>query len=322
MKHIAVIGGGSFGSTIAYRLSKHNTVKVYSRNPRYVESVNQDGSCISYPVKFNARVSATTSLENALDNARAILYAVPAKDSPSFISQNINIIGQSVCPIISCSKGLINQEESRRRLMTMQQLFAFHGVDEARYASIAGPSFARSLFNDEPILLSLASRTNMEELDVLWRRSFTMKKTTDVIGQEICGALKNVVAIAAGAASTIGPSAQAAVVGVMWKDVGDLVACLGGKESTISDADMMGDLIGTCSNESRNFRLGVSCAQMPNEDHKQSETVEGYYTLKTLLYDASIRENVPKGVVSRLRLLREFLNHQIDCSSMVNGILG
>ena len=319
MKHIAVIGGGSFGSAMAYRLGKHHTVKVYARNQRFVDSVNKDASCITYPVKFSPTVSATSSIQEAVHNARTIIYAVPVKSSLSFLSEHADLITRSTCPIISCSKGVVSQVDSG--FMTMQKVFATYGVDELRYASIAGPAFARSMFDDEPLMMSLASQSTMGHLDDLWRGSFTVQSTTDVIGQEICGAMKNVVAIAAGAASTVGPSAQAAIVGVMWNDMGEIIASMGGNPLTISQPAMLGDLIATCSPESRNFRFGVSCARELVDVRRLGETIEGYYSLMALIHDKKIRTAISGRVIHRMDVLNAFVDREIGIRSMIEGIL-
>ena len=205
--------------------------------------------------------------------------------------------------------------------MTMQQMFAKIGVSTDRYASLAGPAFARSMFQDEPILMSLASHSPLEDLDSAWKNSFSVQKTSDVVGQEVCGAMKNVVAIAAGVSSTLGPSAQAATVGVLWNDVGDLIACMGGNKSTTTNASMMGDLLATSSPDSRSFRFGVSCTDITRSVSRESHTIEGFHSLQALLNSTELAEKVPGYVQRRFGALGSFVRNAIDGRTMVNIIL-
>ena len=165
------------------------------------------------------------------------------------------------------------------------------GIKPEMYACISGPTFAKSMFSlEEKILLSVASDSEVlrnQVAEVLSDRSvgITVYKSDDVVGQELCGALKNVVAIAAGLSCMSGASTQPGVIAILWNDCATVIKAMDGGVEVHMNPPMFGDLIATCSTSSRNYTFGerVAKGEVASDVIAAMPSVEGYNSLPLLI---------------------------------------
>jgi glycerol-3-phosphate dehydrogenase (NAD(P)+) len=157
---------------------------------------------------------------------------------------------------------------------------------------MSGPSFAIDMAKNNPVGLSLASHSKKAIKaikDVLENDTLKLRETTDLIGVQICGSVKNIIAVAAGMLDGLGypESTQSFLITEALNDIKNLIGALGGNPKTITSFAGVGDLLLTCtSTKSRNFTfgrvIGLGATKEEKESHLKQNTVEGYYTLKSI----------------------------------------
>lgn len=276
MKQIAIIGGGSWGTALALSLGrKGHRIRLWVFEKELVESINHSRRNALYLSEFELpeRVSASHSLEAVLDGAEIVLTVVP--------SHHCRAVYQSMLPwlhpetlLVSATKGI--ETESLLRMSEIIRAVTAP-VFQARVAVISGPSFAKEVAKGDPTAIVVAS----EDLDLaqLIQQEFSshvlrLYTNADVTGVELGGAVKNVIAIAAGVCSGLGFgfNSLAALVTRGLSEMTRLAVACGGKRETLSGLAGMGDLLLTCTGElSRNRSVGVQLGQ----GRKLSEIVSG-----------------------------------------------
>lgn len=290
---VCVVGGGAFGSAVAHRLTRSSlglNVMMYVLEPHVaagIRSIGVNPMIVSQvgDHKFLPNLSVTESLEEAVDGVSMIFYAIPGKFSTSFLGKHAHLF-QKV-PFVNCSKGMVVVDG---QISTMKAIALSSGIRSELYACISGPTFAKSMFADEKVLLSVASDTLsvVEQVGAVLSNpsvGISVHFSDDVIGQELCGALKNVVAIAAGLCSNAGPSTQPGIISVLWNDVATVIKAMDGGREIHMNPPMLGDLIATCSKSSRNFVFGERVANGDNAQTVIAEmpSVEGFNSLPLLV---------------------------------------
>jgi len=291
---VGVWGAGAFGSAIAHRLSMSSAnlnVVLFALEDFVVEGVKKDGvnPMIVSQVgahKFLPNVRVTGKIEESVQDASVIFYAIPGKFTKDFLGKHAHLVKN--VPFVNCSKGMVVADNM---ITTIKAIAASCGIPAAQYACVSGPSFAKSMFtSDEQIILSVAADDEKVRAQVanLFANKATLIRvytSNDVVGQELCGALKNVTAVAAGLASKSGASTQPAVISVLWHDVSKVIQALGGGHEVHMNPPMLGDLIATCSWSSRNYTFGERVAAGENalEVISNMPSVEGYYSLPLLV---------------------------------------
>ena len=257
-QRIAVLGGGAWGTALAVTTIRaaHRTV-LWARDGDVVVAVNDRHENDAYlpGIMLPEQLAATSSLGEAVDGADCVLAVVPAQALRGVLGELAGVLPAGV-PLVLCAKGI--ERETGMLLSSV----AAELLPDNPVAALSGPSFATDVARGLPTAVTIAARdpNRAGELAVLLSTpSFRCYSSTDLVGVEAGGALKNVLAIAAGAVSGagLGASAQAAMVTRGFVELRRLGGALGAEPETLMGLSGLGDLILTCgSAQSRNFAYG------------------------------------------------------------------
>ena len=202
--NVAVFGGGSFGTAMSFVLAcnGHN-ITILARDDQTVTSINDLHRNNKYISDFElpSNIRATTSCAEATKNADFIIHAVPMQASFAFLKANKEFIDPTV-PIVSVSKGIHSED-----LTVMSEVFPQALGRDQPTAFLSGPSFAKELMQRTPTAVVVASAREdvAARVQALFSSAvFRVYTSTDVVGVELGGALKNVFAIGAGIAAGMG----------------------------------------------------------------------------------------------------------------------
>lgn len=262
---IGVIGSGSFGTALGSLLAdKGYDVVLWTRSQEMVDSVNQNHRNFRHlpDLVLPPKLTATTSLEEVVQGKDMIVSAPPSH-ALSEILHRIKDILPAKIPIVSASKGIENNS-----LRLVSEIFESElpGSYHSQLSYLSGPSFAKEIVSKVPTIVSIASKNEATARKVQEIFSFTYFRTywtPDVVGVEIGGALKNVIAIAAGVSDGLGfgQNTRAALITRGLTEISRMGLKMGADPMTFLGPSGMGDLVLTCCGEaSRNrtvgFRLG------------------------------------------------------------------
>ena len=269
---IGVLGAGAFGTALAVALAPRGPVTLWGR------CIDWTGKNPALPgVPLPQAVTVTDRLADAAD-ARILLIAVPAQALAGFLTDHAPVlVGRALA---SCAKGIdLGSGLSPARLMAA-------ACPESTVAVLTGPSFAADIARGLPTALTLACADALGGhalQHALATPTLRLYRTTDVTGAELGGALKNVIAIAAGVAigAGLGDSARAAIVTRGFAEMTRFAVRRGVQADTLAGLSGLGDLILTASSaQSRNFRFGVSLGR--GEAFDPAVTVEGAATARAV----------------------------------------
>lgn len=273
MRRIAVYGAGAFGSALAVAYAAAGRdVTLWARDGAL--EIARDREAPRLPgVRLGNAISVTDDPEIAADIA---LLAVPTQS----MAQLLSAARPSAPTLVSCAKGIDRTTGLGPATLVAQTL------PGRVVAQLTGPSFAVDIAAGLPTALTLACRDEHSGRvlqSALSTSVLRLYRTSDVVGAEIGGALKNVVAIAAGATigGGLGDSARAAIVARGFAEMGRVAEAAGARAETLGGMSGLGDLILTSGSEkSRNFRYGVSLAKGTPWD--AGITVEGLHTARQI----------------------------------------
>jgi glycerol-3-phosphate dehydrogenase (NAD(P)+) len=261
MKRVAIIGGGGWGTALSIALSgMGHPIRLWVYEPELVPAINEERCNPLYLSGFSVPepVVATGSLGFGLEGAEIVVTALPANCCRRIYQEMLPYL----CPeaiLVSATKGL-ESASLQRMSEVMEAVIA--PCFRPRMAAISGPTFAREVARGDPTALVVAgpdptvNRVVQTEFSSPLLRFYT---NTDIIGVELGGAVKNVIAIAAGvcAGMGLGCNSVAAVVTRGLVEMTRLVVACGGRSETMAGLAGMGDLVLTCHGElSRNRRVG------------------------------------------------------------------
>jgi len=256
---VSVIGAGSWGTCLAHLLgSKGLDVRLWSFEEEVVRSIRRSRVNTAYlpGVKLPKTIQATTSLEEALAASPVILGVVPAQHIRSVFRKAGPFI-QSGATLISASKGI-----ETRTLLTSVQVYEQVLDNTVRLAAISGPSFAKEVSRQVPTAVTLAVSEGCDPgplQELLNTPYFRVYTHPDLVGVELGGALKNVMAIAAGISDGLGlgHSARAALITRGLAEMIRLGTRMGARPETFAGLSGLGDLVLTCTGDlSRNRTVG------------------------------------------------------------------
>jgi len=287
-KKMAVLGAGAFGSAFAKLLSVNYDISLWARDLELVQAINL---AHQHPkrlagVFFPKNVTATANMEEALADSILVISALPLVSLRSVWTQATQFLPPDAY-ILSLTKG-IEQETLELPAGILQQILPSSAC--ARLTFLSGPTFAQELAAFMPAAATLAAIELQTALDVqkmISLETFRTYVSTDVAGVELGGALKNVIAIAAGIGHglNLGQNAQAALITRGIAEVARLAVAMGAQPLTLAGLSGLGDLVLTCSSTmSRNFRLGSNLSLGMNLEAALldiGQTVEGVNTAKS-----------------------------------------
>jgi glycerol-3-phosphate dehydrogenase (NAD(P)+) len=258
---VAVIGAGSWGTTVAAIVSAHVPTVLWGRNPAIVDDITTAHENRVYlpQIALPDALRATTDLAGACAAADVIVMAVPSHGFRAVLQEAVDGIAPDT-PIVSLSKGLETGTQFR---MTQVMLDVLPGHGTERVAVLTGPNLAREVAVGQPAASVIACRDGdlAVELQALFMSAtFRVYTNPDVVGCEIAGALKNVIAIAAGISAGLGygDNTQAGLITRGLAELTRLGVAMGGEPLTFAGLAGLGDLVATCvSAQSRNRSVGV-----------------------------------------------------------------
>jgi glycerol-3-phosphate dehydrogenase (NAD(P)+) len=258
MTHFGVIGAGAWGTALASTLAGNGQVTLWAREADVVAAINtaRENPLFLPGIPLPAAITATTSLAD-MAACDVILVVVPAQHLRSVLSQAAI---PAATPLVLCAKGI--EAGSHDLMVEVAQSLVPNPI-----AVLSGPSFAAEVARGLPcaITLACADATLGEQLvAAMARPTFRLYLSDDVIGAEIGGAVKNVLAIACGVVegAGLGLNARAALIARGFAEMTRFGLARGARAETLAGLSGLGDLVLTCSSEnSRNFKLGVGLGQ-------------------------------------------------------------
>lgn len=265
MTRVAVVGAGSWGTTVASLVARNSPTVLWARDPGLAEAIRTGNENRPYlpGVTLPPGMTATASLAEACGGADVVVMAVPSHGFRAVLADAAPSIDAGAA-VVSLTKG-VEQDTIRRMTEIVSELLP--GQDPGRVGVLTGPNLAREVAEGQPTATVVAVR-DPEWAARLQRTfmtpTFRVYTNPDVVGCEIAGALKNVVALAAGIAHGLGygDNTKAALITRGLVELGRLGRALGGDPLTFSGLAGMGDLVATCTSaKSRNRTVGVALGQ-------------------------------------------------------------
>lgn len=260
MSRIAVIGGGAWGTALAIVLARGNrhSVTLWAYEAEVCESIRKTKTNDLFLPGFVLPdgIQVTNSLPDALQGAPIVLTVIPSHHARRLFGQMRASLSSKVT-LVSATKGIENETNKRMTEIAAEVT----GV--SRIAALSGPSFAKEVARGDPTAVTVAS-TNAEVAAYIQREfsdpMFRVYTSDDVTGVELGGALKNVIAIAAGIVEglNLGHNSAAALITRGLAEMTRLAVACGARRETLSGLSGMGDLVLTCTGGlSRNRTVGV-----------------------------------------------------------------
>jgi glycerol-3-phosphate dehydrogenase (NAD(P)+) len=314
MSKIAILGGGSWGTGLAAvlaRARRRHDIHIWVRETDIAESIQQNRENPVYlpDIPLPESIQAGTDLREILQGAQIVVGVVPSAYLREVFAQALPHIPVEAA-IVSATKGL---EPSTRLRMSevIEQVCSLRFVP--RVAVLSGPSFAIEAARGEPTAVVVASKGALGTFiqEEFAGPSFRMYTNYDMLGVEMAGAMKNVIAIAAGACQGLGlgANALAALITRGLAEMTRLVVALGGKAETLSGLAGLGDLVLTCHGQlSRNRHVGFELgrgrklAEILGEMKMVAEGVGTTEALVALARERGIELPITEQVYSILRL--------------------
>ncbi|HYH06271.1 MAG TPA: NAD(P)H-dependent glycerol-3-phosphate dehydrogenase [Thermoanaerobaculia bacterium] len=258
---ISIIGAGAFGTAMAATAARAgNDVVLWAHDPEVAATIRETGANPDYlkGVALSERVRATNDLEEAASFADTVFMVVPSHHYREVL-KNLRPHFRDRVKVISGTKGIENESLERMSQVSADVL----GDQLAAFAVLSGPTFAIETARADPTAAVIASKDidfAQEVQQVLSSPMFRLYHTNDVVGVELAGSLKNVIAIAAGVLEGLGlgSNTNAALITRGLREMTRLGMALGGKLETFAGLAGMGDLVLTCTGAlSRNRTVGV-----------------------------------------------------------------
>ena len=324
-KRIAIIGAGSWGTALAMVAARNqHHVKLWAREPEVATIINQAHRNPLYLSDFNLEnILATTGIEDAIDGADFALLVVPSHAMREIISRLLPSLSSNVV-LVSAAKGVENST-----LMRMEEVVAdvLRESFEPRYVALSGPSFAREVAEGDPTAIVAASR-DRESSEFVQRALsssvFRVYTNTDVVGVELGGAVKNVVAIAAGVVRGLGfgTNAVAAIITRGLAEMTRLALAEGARVETMAGLAGLGDLVLTCTGElSRNRHVGVELGKGRKLEDilgEMREVAEGVKTTRSI-YELGRRLEIEMPITASIYALLYEGKPALDAANELMG---
>lgn len=305
VKPITVLGAGSWGTALALLLARnHQQVRLWDHDSQHMARLSAQGSNQEYlpDIKFPENLVIFSELSAALTDVQDILVVVPSNAFREVL-QKIKPLLNSKIRIAWGTKGL-DPQSSKLLHEVVEEIFG----KKIPMALVAGPNFAKEVALDLPTATTLANNNSTFANDLLQRLrnpNFRVYVSEDMIGAEVCGAVKNVLAIAVGASDglKLGANARCALITRGLAEMARLGTAVGGKRETFMGLAGMGDLVlTTTDDQSRNRRFGLAlgAGQDLEKTKKQiGQVVEGMTNAKQV-YELAKKHRVDMPICEQV----------------------
>lgn len=318
---VGVLGAGAFGLALSHILVKNNvTVEVWTHSEDEAKALDKtrtskklNGYKIPKEIKF------TTNLEETVEGKDLIVMAIPAFAFEDVTKQLTKYIKKKQ-PVLIATKGI-----QQNTCLFLNDVFSKYLKNSV--AVISGPTFAVDMIKDAPIGFSMATKSHKTEMIIrkCFENSTTkFRRTRDITGIEICGSIKNVMAIASGMLEGMGvtDSTRALFLTESMNDIKELIDALGGKKKSILSFAGFGDILMTCtSKNSRNFSfgylIGSGASKEEIDKYLENTTVEGMYTLKSI-HKLVRRKKVKMPIIN---LIHDIIEGKKDKEEMLRFLI-
>lgn len=299
MTRATVLGAGSFGTAIAQVLSANfDEVILWGRDAALIDSLNATHENANYlpGLKLSAKIRGATDLEASTKGAGLVVVATPSQATRELLGKAHDVIPEKV-PVVTVAKGIENGT-----LCTMTEVLE-QSLPERYHpwvAVLSGPSFAKEMVLRMPTVVTIAAKnedTARAAQAAFQSEVFRTYSSTDVVGVQVGGALKNVIAIAAGMSDGLGlgHNSRAAIITRGLAEISRIAVKMGGNPMTLSGLAGMGDLVLTCTGElSRNRKVGMELGKGRSLDDilkEMKQVAEGVKTAKSAR-DLSVKMSV------------------------------
>ena len=315
---ISILGAGAFGLALASIFKENNNdVTVWSRFEEEVASLREKNTNEKIKnIKLPTGIKYTSNLKDTVESSELLVIAIPAQFVDDLVKQLKTLVKKQY--ILIASKGIENDtfsflEEVVRR-----------GINTRKIAVISGPTFAIDIVKSYPVAFTLASRSWMTREVIkktLINSHVKVRPSRDVVGVEVCGAIKNVISIASGMIEGMNypESTKAMFITESLHDLKNLIKALGGNKKTILTFAGFGDLLMTAtSTKSRNFTFGKMFVEnRPKEEiekYKKETTIEGLYTLETI-YNLIKKKKVYMPIIY---LIKDIVDGKKEAKSLID----
>lgn len=302
-QRIGVIGGGAWGTALAQNAAAGGDVILWAREGEVVRAINeQSANPLFLPnIPLSRRIRATSQLDD-LAECDAVLVVAPAQH----VRETLSAASIGFAPLILCAKGI---EATSKQLMSEVAVEVYPG---APIAVLSGPTFAHEVAAGLPAAVTLACEDGAIA-DALAERlaqpTFRPYRSTDVVGAEIGGAVKNVLAIACGVVEgrALGQNARSALISRGFAEMTRFGLARGARAETLAGLSGLGDLVLTCSStSSRNFSLGKGLGEGRAAEELMADrttVAEGAHTapvLREAAADAGVEMPITEAVCALL----------------------
>tara|TARA_R110000796_G_scaffold231631_2_gene349591 strand:+ start:13298 stop:14332 length:1035 start_codon:yes stop_codon:yes gene_type:complete len=328
---VGVIGSGSFGTAVANILSKNSKVLLYARNIEAVEKMKS--SRISNGQQLSENITVTNSLEEVAKRCNVIFPVVPSSNFREMMRQfapylhpyHVLIHGTKGLDLILPEDASADFKLGRSNIRTMSEVIREESV-VVRVGCMAGPNLAKELALGHPAATVIASPFNEvinEGKRLLRSEKFQIYGNQDLKGVELCGVLKNIIAIASGIISGLGfgDNAKGLLISRGLVEMIYLGKALGGEISSFIGLAGIGDLVATASSQtSRNYTIGFKLAQgktMNEAIAEMEETAEGVNTIRIIKQLADAQGIKPLITDTLYKILYEDMKPQDGLSYLM-----
>ncbi len=279
---VGILGTGAYGLALAFSfLENTKDITMWTKLPQEYEEIitTRENKRVLNGIHIPESIHFTLNMEEAISGKDLIVIAIPTEYIDSILEDLKKYIQNQI--VLIASKGI-----SEDGMFIRDKIKTF--ISDDKIAVISGPSFAIDLANHVPIGLSLASTSNdtIKLVDqALSGKHLKLRKTNDVLGVEICGAIKNVIAIASGILDGMNYpiSTKAMLITESLHDIKNIIFSLGGDKKTILSFAGFGDILLTCTSEkSRNYSFGRTIGIGNHEEiqeYMNTHTIEGLTTI-------------------------------------------
>ena len=318
---VGVLGAGAYGLALSHILVNNKVdVTVWTHDENEAKILDKDRiSKKLNDYKVPSEIKFTTSLKDAVVNMDLIVMAIPAFAFEEVTVKLSKYIKRKQ-PVLIATKGI-----QQNTCLFLNDVFSKYLKNSI--AVISGPTFAVDMIKDAPIGFSLATKSHKTEMII--RKCFEssttkFRRTKDIVGIEICGSIKNVMAIASGMLDGMGvtDSTRALFLTESMNDIKELIDALGGKKKSILSFAGFGDILMTCtSKNSRNFSfgylIGSGASKKEIDKYLENTTVEGMYTLKSI-HKLVRRKKVKMPIIN---LIHDIIEGKKDKEEMLRFLI-